>query len=159
MIKELINRDRKVYTFEVDETIIKNKLNELFRPKKTHSQHYLPGLFRTNSKFTASSFWNSSIEIRHFEKDPAYLTGKVVQESGLTKITVIYRPNSIFVISYILFPISGFITTFKDFHINTTAQFILSISLIISGLFFYITGRNLRISLKNKFESFLKTIK
>ena len=155
MIDRILNFQRIVYASKVSAADIKLRLNSIFNQKGY--KYNLSGKFITERDFKATDKWTIGIYIRNFENDPAYLKGKIKETKEGTLIDVTVRPNSIFSIFGLLFPLVGTFALISSYFGKTDEEALgVGIGFIIFGLVCYPIGNYLRNRIRNKFEDYLE---
>ncbi len=133
MIDKLIQTERFTYITSLKPEAFKAKLESIFNRKTFDFKYNLSGKFTDEYKFKATSKWTIGVYIRSFENDPAYLRGTINEHSKGSEIDVSVRPNSIFIIFGIVFPIIGIASLINGLGIGDEDA-------IFVGLFFPIMG-------------------
>ncbi len=137
MIDKILNIKRLEYksTFAIQD--FKNELDAIFSQGVFNFKYNLSGKFINNYEFKVTDKWTIGLYIRSFENASAYLKGKITETSNGIILNVLVRPNSIFSIFGLLFPILGIFILFEiGFGITTEDVKIVGFMFILVGLFF-----------------------
>lgn len=156
MLEKLLNIERIIYRSSDSRQTIEAKLEKIFKNERLGFQHNISGKFISANEFKAADNWTIGVSIRSFEKDPAYLKGKIFDEGKGTILRIRVRPNSIFPLFSIIFPVGGFIAAFtSDFDSGLMEDGLPSLVFILVGLISYWLGGLLKSRLKRKIELYL----
>ena len=134
-----------------------DKLDELFLKKKGYfKKQNLVGKFidYPDTFIITPKWW--FVYIRNFERDPAILKGVATKISDTeTKIEIAVRPNSVFLILFVVFLLAGLFTLFK-FGLTTDIRHnLMSTWLLIFGLpTTLFMGRFAATKLRKSFENY-----
>ncbi|MGQ1786013.1 MULTISPECIES: hypothetical protein [unclassified Saccharicrinis] len=155
MIDKILNFQRIEYESKMSIHDFKSRLSSIFDQKGF--KYNLSGKFTTELDFKATDKWTIGIYIRSFENDPAYLKGKIKDSKEGIIVDVTVRPNSIFSLFGLLFPLVGLIALIStDFGKTDEEALGVGIGFIVFGLICYPIGNYLRNRIRNKFEEYLE---
>ncbi|SMO93561.1 hypothetical protein SAMN06265379_1207 [Saccharicrinis carchari] len=154
MIDKVLNFQRIEYRSKMSAQDFKSRLSSIFSQKGF--KFNLSGKFTSEQDFKATDKWTIGIYIRSFENDPAYLKGKIKDSKNGVTVEVLVRPNSIFSLFGLLFPLIGMIALVSTNFGKTDEDALgVGIGFIIFGLICYPIGNYLRNRIRNKFEDYL----
>lgn len=153
---KLIQLERFTYITNLSPDGFKSKLESIFNRKTFDFKYNLSGKFTDEYKFKATSKWTIGVYIRSFENDPAYLRGTIHNHSKGCKIEVSVRPNSIFMLFGIVFPIVGVTLLINGLNIGDEESVFGGLFFALMGGFWYLVGKFLRRRLKRQFEEYLQ---
>lgn len=140
--------DKSVKAFRIE-------MEQLF--EKTYGLNFsinLVGEFVSEDEFKITPKWQFII-IRHFERDAAYLNGKIISQgknSTLVKFSV--RPNSIFVIFFFVFPVISvalLISYFNGDSGKTDMLVVIAVFGIVTPLVSMLIARSVKNGIKQTF--------
>lgn len=155
MIDRILNYQKIEYQSKLSAHEFKSRLNNIFNEKGY--KYNLSGKFTSEKDFKAVDKWTIGIFIRSFENDPAYLKGKIKDSKDGIVVDVIVRPNSIFPIFGLLFPLVGVYALISTNFGKTDKDALgIGIAFVFFGLFCYPIGKYLRNRIRNKFEEYLR---
>ncbi|MBK3519981.1 hypothetical protein [Carboxylicivirga marina] len=148
MIDKILNYQRVEYYCKLSAQDFKTRLSRVLNLKG----YNLSGKFTSDRDFKLSDAWTIGIFIQSFENDPAYLKGRIKDSKEGIIVDVLVRPNSIFSIFGLLFPLIGIYTLISS-DFGKAAEG--AIFFIIFGLIWYLIGIYLKVRIRNKFEDYL----
>jgi hypothetical protein len=156
MIRKLLMVERVEYKSNLTAQNFKYKLEKIFNQGTFDLKYNLAGKFIGDTEFKVTDKWTIGIIIKNFEKDPAYLKGKMNETPQGLILEVSVRPNSVFPLFRIISPILGVFALFStEFDSQTSDVKMIGLVFIVFGLAFYLLGKFLRYRLRNKFEQYL----
>lgn len=153
MIEEILNIKNSIYSSNLNEEHLKNKIEDIFEQKTLN----LTGKFTNQTQFTAFDKWTYiKWYVPNFRRNTAYLKGEILKSEKGSLIKLNMKPNpviSIFPIFSVFIGVILLIITASNKE--NDRSLIIGLIIIGVGILYYLFGMYLRNRLQNNFDKYL----